>query len=160
MIKLPTNQFLLLVYNLVIADMQQSLAFVLNIHSLREDAIDVGHPTCWAQGWFISTGDLASSLFVLAIAVHTFLAVIKDYKLSQRNLWITIALIWTFNYTMTLAGILHHPTDYYVRAGAWVCFPPLLELEQKANSSSAGSMSTISLDVSGSTTSGYSSACS
>jgi len=57
----PINQFLFLIYNLLFADIQQALAFLLNISHLRQDAIVVGDTTCWAQGWFVSTGDLAST---------------------------------------------------------------------------------------------------
>lgn len=52
------NQFILLIYNLVLADIQQSLAFLLPTRWLIEDKINVRTSTCWAQGWFVSTGDL------------------------------------------------------------------------------------------------------
>jgi hypothetical protein len=76
----PTNQFLLLIYNLLLADIQQAVAFLLNLDALRHDAIRVGTKTCWAQGWFVSVGDLASSVFIAAIALHTFLGVVKEYR--------------------------------------------------------------------------------
>lgn len=59
-----TNQFLVLIYNLLLADIQQSLAFLLNISAVVQNAINVDMPTCWAQGWFVSTGmlDIISSL--------------------------------------------------------------------------------------------------
>lgn len=41
-----TNQFAVLIFNLLIADVQQSLAFLLNIEWLREDAVVVGTATC------------------------------------------------------------------------------------------------------------------
>jgi hypothetical protein len=55
------NQFLLLIYNLLLADIQQSLAFLLPARWLIEDRINVDTSTCWAQGWFVSTGDLGSA---------------------------------------------------------------------------------------------------
>jgi hypothetical protein len=45
------NQFVILIYNLVLADFQQSLAFLLNARWLVEDGVMVGTSTCWAQGW-------------------------------------------------------------------------------------------------------------
>lgn len=51
-----TNQFLVLIYNLLLADIQQSLAFLLNISAVVHNAINIDMPTCWAQGWFVSTG--------------------------------------------------------------------------------------------------------
>lgn len=117
---IPANQFLVLIYHLVIADIQQSMAFLLNIQALRNDALSVGTTTCWAQGWFISTGDLASSVFIFAIAVHTFMAVVKDYKLPTIGFYCAITALWCFVYIMAVIGVTMHPTDLYVRAGAWV----------------------------------------
>jgi hypothetical protein len=45
------NQFVILIYNLVLADFQQSLAFLLNARWLAENGVLVGTSTCWAQGW-------------------------------------------------------------------------------------------------------------
>lgn len=117
-----TNQFLVLIYNLVLADIQQSMAFLLNVSSLREDALLVGTRTCWAQGWFVSTGDLASSVFIFIIALHTFLAVVRGYKLPGVWFYTVIATGWAFVYVLAVAGAAMHPDDLYVRAGAWVCF--------------------------------------
>jgi hypothetical protein len=44
------NQFIVLIYNLLLADLQQSLAFLLNAQWLAQDGIQVGTTTCWAQG--------------------------------------------------------------------------------------------------------------
>lgn len=116
-----TNQFLVLIYNLVLADIQQSLAFLLNASSLTHNALEVGTRTCWAQGWFVSTGDLASSVFIFAIAMHTFLAVVKGYKLPSHAFYSSIACLWIFVYSLAIIGAAMHPNDLYVRAGAWVC---------------------------------------
>jgi len=117
----PVNQFLVLIYNLVLADIQQSIAFLLNVSSLRHDAIEVGTRTCWAQGWFISTGDLASSVWIFAIAIHTFLGVVKGHRLPSVQFYSVIALLWIFVFTMAIIGAAMHPDDFYVRADAWVC---------------------------------------
>jgi hypothetical protein len=45
------NQFVVLIYNLVLADIQQSIAFLLNSRWLVENSITVGTSSCWAQGW-------------------------------------------------------------------------------------------------------------
>lgn len=116
------NQFLLLVYNLLIADIQQSLAFLLTARWLVEDKIDVHTSTCWAEGWFVSTGDLASGIWIFAIAMHTFFAIIKDRKLPPPAFLSTMVGLWLFIYAMSVAGVASHRKDYYVRAGAWVIF--------------------------------------
>ena len=43
------NQFVLLIYMLVIADIHQSLAFLLPTRWLAENKIHVGTSTCWAE---------------------------------------------------------------------------------------------------------------
>jgi hypothetical protein len=115
------NQFLLLIYNLFIADIQQSLAFLLTVRWLAEDKIDVQTSTCWAEGWFVSTGDLASGTWIFAIALHTFFAVIKGKKLPYSVFLAAIAGLWLFIYALAIAGVASHGKNFYVRAGAWVC---------------------------------------
>ncbi|TVY44157.1 hypothetical protein LSUB1_G001690 [Lachnellula subtilissima] len=118
-VKVPTNQFLFLIYNLLFADIQQALAFLLNITALRNNAILVNTPTCFAQGWFVSTGDLASSVFILTIAIHTFFSVVKDYKLPSRTFYCIVVADWVFIYLMAAIGPIMHGKDFYVRAQAW-----------------------------------------
>lgn len=114
------NQFVILIFNLVIADIQQSIAFLLNTEWIIRDEIRVGSTTCWAQGWFVSTGDLASGLFCLAIGVHTLLSVVYKYKPSTPVFYLSILLIWVFNFSLAMVGPILYPNDIFVRAGAWV----------------------------------------
>lgn len=94
--KIHHNQFIILIVCLILADIQQSLAFLLNSQWLAQDSITVSSSTCFAQGWFVSTGDLASGVFTLAIAFHTFVDVTFDFSLSKRAFRLTILLLWTF----------------------------------------------------------------
>lgn len=123
----PPNQFIILIFNLLLADMHQGVAFFLNAEWLRRDEILVHTPTCFAQGLFVSTGDLASSLFITTIAIHTYLSVVKRLMPSHRFLYITIACIWVFVYGISVVPILAtkngaHYGGFYVRAGSWVSF--------------------------------------
>ncbi|KAK0829423.1 hypothetical protein LTR73_004367 [Friedmanniomyces endolithicus] len=111
--------FTILLFNLVFADVQQSVAFLLNTEWLRRNVLDAASPTCWAQGWFVSTGDLASGVFTLAIAVHSFLDIVHDFRLGHRSFLTCLALLWAFVYMCAIIGVALHPTDFYVRAGAW-----------------------------------------
>ncbi|KAK9419607.1 putative Glucose receptor Git3 N-terminal domain-containing protein [Seiridium unicorne] len=118
------NQFLVLVYNLLFAEMHQSMAFMLNVSWTATNGIFVGTSTCWAQGWFVSTGDLAVSCFITAIAVHTYLTIVRGYKPPQGLLYLTIASLWVFVYALGIIGILitnngHDGGGLYVRAVAW-----------------------------------------
>ena len=113
------NQFYILIFNLVFADIQQSVSYLLTAQWIRDNAIVVDTPTCWAQGWFDSTGDLASGTFTFAIAVHSFADIVYDYRLSRRNFLAAIVGLWVFIYAMAVIGIAMHPEDFYRRAGAW-----------------------------------------
>ena len=68
----------------------------------------------------MSTGDLASGTWIFAIALHTFFALIKGYKLPYRVFIAVIFGLWGFIYGMAIIGVALHPKDLYVRAGAWV----------------------------------------
>ncbi|KAL7790792.1 G protein-coupled glucose receptor regulating Gpa2 domain-containing protein [Trichoderma ceciliae] len=118
------NQFLILIYNLLIADLHQATAFALNSTWINRNAILVDTKTCWAQGFFVSVGDLSSSMFITLIAVHTFFSVVRGYRPSQRTLYVAIGLVWLFVYfistlpiAMTRNGREHG--GLFVRAGAW-----------------------------------------
>ncbi|KAK3370428.1 G protein-coupled glucose receptor regulating Gpa2-domain-containing protein [Podospora didyma] len=122
--KEPPNQFLMLIYNLLFADIQQAMAFLLNVTWLSNHALDVESTACWAQGWFISTGDLASSVFISAIAVHTYLGVVKGYRLPTSIFYWAIASCWAFIYGLAILGVIitrngQGVGGLYVRAGAW-----------------------------------------
>lgn len=113
------NQFIILIFNLIFADIQQSIAFVLNIKWLSNNSIEVGTPTCWAQAWFVGTGDLSSGLFTLAIAVHSFMDIVFDYRLGHRTFISVIGFLWAANYFLAILGPVINGSDFYVRAGAW-----------------------------------------
>ncbi|KAI5364713.1 Putative G protein-coupled receptor GPR1 [Septoria linicola] len=113
------NQFVVLIFNLILADVQQSVAFVINARWVHGDGIVIGTWACWAQGWFVSTGDLSSGLFTFAIAVHSLSDIVFDYRLSHRMFRLALLGLWSFNYLCAVIGLAMHPADFYVRAGAW-----------------------------------------
>lgn len=123
----PPNQFLVLIFNLLLADMHQGVAFFLNTTWLRQNTIQVGTGTCFAQGLFVSTGDLASSCFITAIAVHTYLSVVRRYTMPHRVLYTVVASLWIFVYAISTVPIAAtrngaHYGGFFVRAGAWVSY--------------------------------------
>ncbi|KAI1814158.1 hypothetical protein GGS20DRAFT_430701 [Poronia punctata] len=118
------NQFIVLIVNLLIADLHQATAFALSTSWLVRDGIMVETGTCFAQGLFVSVGDLASSCFMSAIAIHTFYSIVYGYRPPHKRLHIYIGLIWAFVYLISLlpvAGTLNGASmgGFYVRAGAW-----------------------------------------
>ncbi|KAK7731351.1 hypothetical protein SLS57_001287 [Botryosphaeria dothidea] len=113
------NQFLFLIFNLLLADFQQSIAFFINIEWLARDEIKVDTPSCFAQGWFVSVGDLASGWWAVAIGLHTFSCIALGHKMKPYTFYGACALIWAFVFLAGVIGISTHPDDIYVRAGAW-----------------------------------------
>lgn len=134
----PPNQFVVLLYNLLLADMHQAMAFFLNVVWVAKDGIFVRTSECWTQGLFISNGDLASSCFIATIALHTYLTVVRGYRPPEWVLNSWIVGMWVFVYGMTIAGIAstnngREAGGYYVRASAWVCESSSGNVKSKGN---------------------------
>ncbi|KAI1751753.1 hypothetical protein F4782DRAFT_540776 [Xylaria castorea] len=118
------NQFIVLILNLLIADLYQSTAFALSLTWLLGDSIEVGSAACFTQGLFVSVGDLASSCFMAAIAIHTFYSIVYKYRPSHKALYCYIVLIWAFIYLISLLPVAGTRNGalaggFFVRAGAW-----------------------------------------
>lgn len=114
-----TNQFVILIFNLLWADIQQSLAFLLNVEWLRLDSLVIENPICFTQGWLVSTGDLASGVWCFLIGLHTFASVILDYRLKPRCFFLTIIAMWVFIYGVSAIGVGMYGKELYVRSGVW-----------------------------------------
>lgn len=129
---------LLIIYNLLLADIQQAFAFTLSIVWLRDDAIhSAPSRVCWAQAWFLTIGKLASCGFLAAISANTYLAVVRGRRPPQWAVYLATAAIWVFAHAMTISGVLATENGrpvggYYVRAGAWVSPCLFLPLVQSA----------------------------
>lgn len=110
---------MLLVLNLLLADMQQSSGFVISFHWLRMHEMLAPSSACFAQGWLIHSGDVGSGLFVLAIAIHTFYTAVYGKRINNRAFAACIVGTWCFAYMLTGIGVGLHGDKYFVRAGAW-----------------------------------------
>jgi hypothetical protein len=114
-----SNQFVVLIFNLLWADIQQALAFLLNVEWLRLGSVEVENPVCFAQGWLVSTGDLGSGVWCFAIGLHTFASVILNYRLTPKCFYATIAALWIFILGVSSIGIGMYSDNLYVRSGVW-----------------------------------------
>ncbi|KAF1841749.1 integral membrane protein-like protein [Cucurbitaria berberidis CBS 394.84] len=114
-----SNQFVVLIFNLLWADIQQALAFLLNVEWLRLGSVVEENPVCFAQGWLVSTGDIGSGIWCFAIALHTFASVILDFRLKPRYFYLTIIMLWVFILGISSIGIALHADKLYVRSGIW-----------------------------------------
>jgi hypothetical protein len=147
--KAHPNQFLILIYNLLLADIHQAASFLLNAVWVGRDGIEVRTSICWAQAWLVQVGDVASSLFITAIAVHTYLVIVRNYTPPQWAVYTAIVSLWVFNYLLMVLGLAitdngRDEGGFFVRASAWVCsVPALCRLQSKfalsLTSRSAGS---------------------
>jgi hypothetical protein len=114
-----TNQFVVLIFNLLWADIQQALAFLLNVEWLRLGIVEVENPICFAQGWLVSTGDLGSGVWCFVIGLHTFASVIMDYRLTPKYFYATIIGLWVFILGVSSIPVGLHADNLYVRSGVW-----------------------------------------
>lgn len=124
-----TNPFPLLVYNILLADMAEALAYALSLHWVLRDGIFAPSPTCWAQGWLGSTSHLATSLFLAATSVSTFFTLVLGRRVARGALYAAIGAIWAFVLLVNAAGVLRAERgvfttasgeSYYMRANVWV----------------------------------------
>ncbi|KAF2132215.1 integral membrane protein-like protein [Dothidotthia symphoricarpi CBS 119687] len=114
-----SNQFVILIFNLLWADIHQALAFLLNVEWLRLGSVVVENPICFAQGWLVSTGDLGSGVWCFAIGLHTFASVILEFRLSPRYFYASVIALWVFILGVSSIGVGMYGTDLYVRSGVW-----------------------------------------
>ncbi|RYC61256.1 hypothetical protein CHU98_g4950 [Xylaria longipes] len=99
------NQFIVLIINLLIADLHQATAFALSLNWLVGDSITIGTGACFAQGLFVSVGDLSSSCFMSAIAIHTFYSIVYKYRPPHKTLYLLIILLWAFVWLISLIPV-------------------------------------------------------
>jgi hypothetical protein len=142
------NQYVLIILNLLIADLYQALAFMISWHWIGLGKIMAPTTACFTQAWFLHLGDVASGAFVLAIAAHTLCLIRLDYKLGYNGLVFSIIAIWVFAIAMTNIGPIAHQLEYFTRAGAWVSSRVACIWTQSKAESSAGSPRNMSLSVS------------
>jgi hypothetical protein len=113
------NQYVILIYQLLLADLQQSIAFAISFHWLRIGKILAPTAPCFIQAWFLHIGDVASGFFVLAIAIHTWLGVVKGYKLPYLWFVVSILVIWFVALFLTILGPIMYKDRFFTRAGGW-----------------------------------------
>ncbi|KAK3711865.1 hypothetical protein LTR37_009383 [Vermiconidia calcicola] len=126
------NQYVILVLNLLLADLQQSAAFLVSFHWIRTGMILAPSKPCFAQAWMLHSGDVSSGFFVLAIAVHTFYTAVHGQRVGHKTFASVIVCIWAFAYFLTGIGVGLHGHQYFVRAGAWCWVSETYEQERLA----------------------------
>lgn len=102
------NQYVILVLNLLIADLQQSSAFLISFHWLHQNMILAPSSPCFAQAWLLHSGDVSSGFFVLSIAIHTFYTAVYGKRVGHKTFAVLVICIWIFSYFLTGIGVGLH----------------------------------------------------
>lgn len=113
------NQYVVLVFNLLLADLQQAASFLISFHWVHKNYILAPHPACFAQAWLLHSGDVSSAFFVLAIALHTFFTAVYGMRIGNKTFYTGIFALWVFSYFLTGLGVGLHGDKYFTKAGAW-----------------------------------------
>jgi hypothetical protein len=114
------NQYIVLIYNLLIADLQEAVGFLLSLHWVHKDKLYYDTPICFTQGWLLQIGDPASGLFVLAIAVHTFFTVVIGRKISHRTFVAWVIGLWAFCLALPIIPTALYGRETFAPTGPWV----------------------------------------
>lgn len=114
------NQYVVLMFNLILADFLQSFGFIMSLRWIAIDAVRATDAACFLQGVGLQIGDPMSGLFVLAIAVHTFLHVCLNYQMEHRVFVSMVVGLWVFGVVMTIIPIAAHGRYVWYPAVAWV----------------------------------------
>ncbi|EEA24933.1 hypothetical protein TMatcc_008036 [Talaromyces marneffei ATCC 18224] len=116
---LTSNQYIVLIYNLILADFVQSLSFVLCLHFVSEDAIKSGSTACVLQGLLVQAGDPGSGLFVLVIAAHTFLLVTSGKLVPHRWFAAGVVGMWVFLAILVIIPVASYGLGVFTPSGVW-----------------------------------------
>lgn len=114
------NPSVVLVYNLLLADLFQASSYLINFHWYHVDGIFAPSGWCHVQGAFLNFGDVASAGFVMAIALHTLYSVVRGRRLAYAWLCSVILAIWILACLLTIIGPLMHGEQFFTNAGNWV----------------------------------------
>lgn len=114
------NHYVVLVYNLALADAQQCLAFIVSLRWIATDSIHASDGFCFLQGIWLQIGDPMSGMFVLAIAVYTSLHIILNYQIGHRLFVAMIVGLWVFGVLMVIIPIAAVGRWVWLPAVAWV----------------------------------------
>ncbi|KAL4879704.1 hypothetical protein BJY04DRAFT_192756 [Aspergillus karnatakaensis] len=120
------NQYVVLIYNLLLVDMQQATAFMLCLHWAVKKEIWYPSAACVLQGWWIQTADPGSGLFVIAIAIHTGAVVLRGRQLPYHTFVACVIALWIFILILGFIPVGLYTKDTFVISEAgWVCPLPL-----------------------------------
>ncbi|KXJ88460.1 hypothetical protein Micbo1qcDRAFT_207188 [Microdochium bolleyi] len=114
------NPLLILIYNLILADVSLSATFAANIVWLREDMVNIEYATCRVQGWLVSFGCVISSAFLLTLALYTYAIVLNGWRPSSKSTIGVCLIIWAASIIVTCIGpLVSGKEHFYARQQLW-----------------------------------------
>ena len=126
------NQYVILVLNLLLADLQQSTAFLITFHWVRANHIVAPSAPCFAQAWLLHSGNMGSGFFVLGVALHTYYTAVVGRRLGIRAFTAIILGIWLFSYFLTAVGVFMYGDKYFASTRGWCWIPSAFQTERLA----------------------------
>lgn len=124
---LAQNQYVVLIYNLLLVDLQQAIAFTISIYWAARGSVHFGETACYLQGWWIQTGDPGSGLFVLSIALHTGFVVMRGRQLPFNIFVYCVCALWVFILILGFIPVgLYGSHSFVISEANWVCFSQVL----------------------------------
>lgn len=120
---LAENQYVVLIYNLLLVDLQQATAFLICLHWVTRGSVNFPSAACVLQGWWIQVADPGSGLFVLAIAIHTADVVLRGRQLPFKGFVACVCGLWAFIVMLGLIPVGMFTSETFVVSEAgWVGF--------------------------------------
>ncbi|KAL4749323.1 G protein-coupled glucose receptor regulating Gpa2-domain-containing protein [Aspergillus terricola var. indicus] len=125
------NQYVVLIYNLLLVDMQQATAFMLCLYWAVKERIWYPSAACVLQGWWIQTADPGSGLFVIAIAMHTGAVVLRGRQLPHRTFVACVVGLWVFILVLGFIPVgLYKESTFVISEAGWCWLSPVHEAER------------------------------
>ncbi|KAK1147938.1 hypothetical protein N8T08_000454 [Aspergillus melleus] len=119
---LAENQYVVLIYNLLLVDVQQATAFLICLHWVSKGAVYYPSAACVLQGWWIQVADPGSGLFVLAIAMHTGAVVLRGRQLPFGIFVTCVVGLWAFIILLGLIPVGKFTSNTFVISEAGWCW--------------------------------------
>ncbi|KAJ5133135.1 uncharacterized protein N7443_005233 [Penicillium atrosanguineum] len=128
---LGKNQYVVLIYQLLLVDLQQAIAFTISLYWVSRGSVHFGEPACYLQGWWIQTGDPGSGLFVLSIAFHTVAVVLRGRQLPFNIFVYCVIALWMFILILGFIPIgLYGSKSFVISEANWCWLSPDHENER------------------------------
>lgn len=126
---LAENQYVVLIYNLLLVDLQQASAFLICLHWVTKGSVDFPSAACVLQGWWIQVADPGSGLFVLAIAIHTIHIVMRGRQLQFKHFVMCLCGLWAFIIMLGLIPVgLYGEDTFIISEAGWVSFSHRIDI--------------------------------